>query len=103
MGGAITPLVIVARWQMPLEAVGEVLRHVTELRAASLAEPGCLGYEVFQSTDQPGTVLLLEHYRDEAALQAHRQSAHYRTLVADRILPLLTRRQVEILRAHAVA
>jgi quinol monooxygenase YgiN len=100
---AVTPIVVVARWQMPPDAVSEVLRHVGEVREATLAEPGCLGYEVFQGTAQHCELLLLEHYRDDAALQAHRESAHYRAWVVDRILPLLTRRQVEILRPHAVA
>jgi len=103
MNAVVTPIVIVARWQMSPEVVDEVLRHVAEVREATLAEPGCLGYEVFEATPQPGTVLLLEHYRDDASLQAHRESAHYRAVVVDRILPLLTRRQVEILRPHAAA
>lgn len=100
---ATSPLTVVARWKLPGEALGEVLAHVAELRQASLAEPGCLGYEVFQAVSTPGTVLLLEHYRDDAALQAHRESAHYRALVVERILPRLSERQVEILRAHTPA
>jgi quinol monooxygenase YgiN len=102
MTGAAAPVVVVARWQVRGDAPGdlltEVLGHVAALREASLAEPGCLGYEVFEALHGPGSLLLLEHYRDDAALEAHRQSAHYRALVADRILPLLAARQVEILR-----
>jgi quinol monooxygenase YgiN len=89
------PLVIVARWQVPDVSLGDVLTHVATLREASLGEEGCMGYEVFQA---PGTLLLLEHYRDDDALEVHRQSAHYQAIVVERILPLLVGRQVEILR-----
>ena len=106
MTGAPAPVVVVARWQVRGDVLGdtlggtlsEVLRHVAALREASLAEPGCLGYEVFEAVHGPGSLLLLEHYRDDAALEAHRQSPHYQAVVVDRILPLLAARQVEILR-----
>jgi quinol monooxygenase YgiN len=103
MSAPASALTVVARWKVPQAALGEVLAHVAALREASLAEPGCLGYEAFQAHSTPGTVLLLEHYRDDAALQAHRESAHYRALVVERILPRLSSRQVEILRAHVPA
>lgn len=96
-----TQITIVARWQPTAEAYEEVLAIIAELRPQSLAEPGCLGYEVFLSSDAPRTVLLLEHYRDADALEAHKQSAHYQALVVGRVLPLLAERKVEILRAHA--
>lgn len=100
---APAPVVVVARWHARGDGLGDVLALVARLRIASLAEPGCLGYEVFQGVDAPGTVLLLEHYRDDAALEAHRQSAHYRSLVLEGVLPLLSWRQVEILRPRAAA
>jgi quinol monooxygenase YgiN len=95
------PLVVVARWQVASEALGEVLAHVAQMRAATLEEPGCLGYDVFQSIDAPATLLLLERYRDDQALQAHRQSAHYTALVVERIVPRLEARQIEILQPRA--
>lgn len=99
------PLVVTARWQVAGEHLGEVLAHLAGLRQASLAEPGCLGYEVFRAADEAATtqLLLLERYRDDAALEAHRQSPHYQALVVGRILPLLAGRQVEILRPRDAA
>jgi quinol monooxygenase YgiN len=41
---------------------------------------------------------LIEHYRDDDALEAHLSSPHYQEIVAGRIRPLLTDRRVEILR-----
>ncbi|GJG96906.1 putative quinol monooxygenase [Cupriavidus pauculus] len=92
-------IVVIARWRMDEARVAEVLELVGALRKQSLAEPGCLGYEVFRNTDEPGSLLLLERYRDNAAIEAHRQAPHYRELVVERIIPLLSDRQVELLPA----
>lgn len=45
-----------------------------ELRTRSLdvkREPGCEQYEVFQSLDDPDSLVLLERWQDQAALDAH--------------------------------
>jgi quinol monooxygenase YgiN len=90
-------VVVIARWQTTEAALDEVLTHVAGLRAQSLAEPGCVGYEVFQSRTEPTTLMLVERYRDGAAAEAHRATPHFQDLVLERIVPLLTDRQVEIL------
>jgi quinol monooxygenase YgiN len=96
-------LIVVARWQTSAADLPQVLSLVDELRPKSLAEPGCLAYEVYQHVGTPGSLLLLERYRDAAALEAHKQSDHYQALVVGRVLPLLTGRQVEVLQAPAPA
>ncbi len=83
--------------------LGGVLALVAELRARSLEEPGCVSYEVLQSVDEPGAILLLERYRDGAALEAHRSTNHYRELVVERILPMLVDRKVELLQPRSSA
>ena len=96
-------LVTVARWEIAAHSLDAVLALVAELRRRSLEEPGCLGYDVFESIDPPGSALLLiERYRDAAALDAHRGASYYRELVFDRILPMLAARRVEILRPRDV-
>jgi quinol monooxygenase YgiN len=87
---------VVARWLPSEGEVAEVLRLVGELRAKSMLEPGCAGYEVYQTVELPRGVLLYERYRDAEALDAHRQSAHYQELLVGRILPLLAERKVEV-------
>ena len=98
---AAGPIVVVARWRMPTEVVPQVLALAAQMREHSLAEPGCQGYEAFQSVSTPGEVLLLERYADHAAIEAHRGTAHYQEIVVKRILPLLTGRQVQLLREDA--
>lgn len=91
-------IVVVAHWRTEANAVDEVLALVAPLREQTLAEPGCLGYEVFRDVGAPGALLLLERYADEAAIDAHRKAPHYQELVVRRILPLLSERKVELLR-----
>ncbi|MET0703680.1 MAG: putative quinol monooxygenase [Mycobacterium sp.] len=96
--GSPEPVVVVAHWKTSDASLAAVLAHVAALAPQSLAEPGCLGYEAFQALGDPTTLLLVEHYRDSAALDEHLNSAHYQELVVGQIRPLLTDRQVEFLR-----
>lgn len=47
----------------------------------SAEEEGCLLYSLHRATE-PQTYVFLERYRDEAALEAHRGTAHFKTLGA---------------------
>ena len=43
-------------------------------------EPGNLFYSLVKSRAEPNTYKVLEGYVDEAAIAAHRESAHYKAL-----------------------
>ena len=45
--------------------------------AASLQEPGVRRFDVLQEEGHPGHVVLNEVYVDQAAADAHKQTAHY--------------------------
>jgi (4S)-4-hydroxy-5-phosphonooxypentane-2,3-dione isomerase len=40
-------------------------------------EPGCLRFDVLQDSSDPNKFFFYEVYLDEAAVEAHRASAHY--------------------------
>ncbi len=42
-------------------------------------EPGNLRFDVIQQADDPKRFILYEVYRDEAGMEAHKQTAHYAT------------------------
>lgn len=46
--------------------------------AASRQEPGCLRFDILEEQDDPHTFVLVEIYQDESALEAHRQTDHFR-------------------------
>lgn len=43
----------------------------------SLLEPGVLGFDVLQHTENPAKFVLVEIYRDPAAAAAHKETTHY--------------------------
>lgn len=46
------------------------------LIAPTVAEPGCISYELFRSTEDPALWMLLEQWRSAADLDAHVGSPH---------------------------
>lgn len=83
MIGTIAELSIKAGMEADFEAValeleGEVARN----------EPGCRLYRLFKSPEEPGRYVFMEEYADQAAVDAHRASDHFRRLGA-RMGPLL--------------
>ena len=44
------------------------------------AEPGNLRYEYYQSLDDPETILLIDSWKDQAAIDAHHASAMMATI-----------------------
>jgi (4S)-4-hydroxy-5-phosphonooxypentane-2,3-dione isomerase len=54
----------------------EVIRHDAE--HSEKDEPGCLRFDVIQDKDDPNRFYFYEVYRDEAALEAHRQTPHFK-------------------------
>ena len=73
-----------------------VLSLLAELIAASAAEEGNLVYKIHQSRADENTLVLYEGYKDQAALAEHRNSAHFQTLVVEKIIPLLAEREIVI-------
>lgn len=51
----------------------DLMRSMVE---SSRAEPGCLRYDFYE--DGEGRFFMLEEYRDQAAVNAHRESVHYK-------------------------
>lgn len=48
-----------------------------DARGSVQNEPGCLRFDVLQDNSDPNTIHLYEVYRDEKAIEAHRQAPHY--------------------------
>jgi len=78
------------------EQVSELLRA---LATASRAEPGCVVYVPHRVEGEPDTVLIYEQYADQAALDAHRASEHFRRYAIQGLYQLLRERASENLSA----
>lgn len=66
----------------------------TEANAtASRQEPGILRFDVLADRADPGHVVLVEIYADEAAAAAHKETTHYATW-RDAVAPMMARPRV---------
>jgi quinol monooxygenase YgiN/quercetin dioxygenase-like cupin family protein len=54
----------------------EVKRELLTLTAPTRAEPGALGYDLYQSVDRPGRFMRIERWRDAQALEDHKATPH---------------------------
>jgi (4S)-4-hydroxy-5-phosphonooxypentane-2,3-dione isomerase len=80
--------------------------HIEELLlkmvdAVNHDEPACLTYRAARSIEEPDVFVLYEEYEDEAALLAHRETAHFRELIEGSIAPLLESRERWVLKPLA--
>ena len=63
------------------ENLDEVVAGLNELAAGSRAEEGCIGYDIFQNTIEPTSLIIVETWADDAALTAHQSTPHYTTIL----------------------
>lgn len=84
-------IVLVVTWKAHKGNEAEVARLFALLRAESRKEPGCRMYLVHRHLTDPTRFLIYEQYDDQAALDAHRASPHFRQYAA-RELPKLGER-----------
>jgi (4S)-4-hydroxy-5-phosphonooxypentane-2,3-dione isomerase len=56
--------------------------------SSSVREPGVARFDVIQETEDPTRFVLVEVYRDAAAVLAHKETAHYREW-RDAVAPLM--------------
>jgi len=78
------------------DKVSEILRN---LAIASRKEPGCVNYVPHHVDGDPETVLIYEQYRDQAAVEAHRASAHFEQYAVGGLYQLMKERDMETLDA----
>ena len=76
------------------DEVEAALRRMAPLVKAG--EPGCTLYHANRAAENPDLFLLYEHYTDQAALEAHRTTPHFKEIIEGVIVPLLDKREREL-------
>jgi len=74
----------------------EVAMIFTQLQTASRREPGCLMYIVHRHQNDPRHFFIYEQYRDQTALQAHRDSAHFQEFAVKALKDIGVRKQGDL-------
>lgn len=85
--------VLVAHWRARDGEADKIAELLPELVQACKREPGVITFIAHRSRTDPDEFLLYEQYRDEAAYLEHQTTAHFKTLVLERAVPLLAQRQ----------
>lgn len=75
MIGVVAELTILEGKQAEFEKIASELAQ-----AVNASEPGCLLYKLFKVREQSREYVFLEQYADQAAVDAHRASEHYKRL-----------------------
>ena len=70
-------IVIAGTLRIPTDKLQEALPHFEKVITASRAEPGCMLYSFSYDALEPGLIRVFEIYRDQAAVESHRASAHF--------------------------
>jgi len=70
-------VVLAVTWMAKIGRESEVAVIFEKLSAESRKEPGCLMYQVHKHKTDPRRFFIYEQYKDDAALEAHRASAHF--------------------------
>lgn len=75
-------ITIVARNIVKEGKRAEFLEAIRPLIEASRAEPGNIAYDLYEDTADCCAFCFIERWKDEAAVAAHNESAHFRTWMA---------------------
>lgn len=70
--------------------------HIRILQQHSRKEPGCVMYVGHQSIEDPRRFMFYEQYRDQAALEAHRNAPYFKQYVVDGLGPIMEQRSREL-------
>ena len=79
----------------------DIRTMLTSLTHASRLEPGCVSYIPHFIESDPSTVLIYEQYVDEAALEAHRNTPHFKEFAIAGLYQRMRERSLENLNAVA--
>jgi quinol monooxygenase YgiN len=69
-------VIVAGTVRVPPQNIAGLKPHMEAMLAASRAEDGCFEYSYAIDVADPGLIRVFEAWRDEAALQAHFQTAH---------------------------
>ena len=78
---------------------GEIQEALRALTEASRQEPGCVTYIPHTVDGDADTIVIYEQYRDAAAADAHRASAHFKKYAVGGLYQRMLERSVENLHA----
>jgi len=73
---------VIAKIPVQADKVDSFLAALQELTASVAQEPGAVLYTANRASSEPNTIVIMERYRDKAALDAHSSSPYLKAFFA---------------------
>ena len=70
-------VVLAVTWVAKVGQEAEVAEVLAKLTAEARKEPGCAMFQVHRHRTEPRRFFIYEQYKDDAALEAHRNTSHF--------------------------
>jgi quinol monooxygenase YgiN len=88
-------MIVLAAYYFGKPGTGDTVEENLRKMAVEVkkSEPGCAFYQASRSQENPDNFLLYEHYTDQEALEAHRTTPHFQSIIEGTIIPLLDKRE----------
>jgi quinol monooxygenase YgiN len=83
-------LKVVAKNYADPKHLDEILKLSRELVELTRGEPGCVSYGVYQDTEHPELLTMIEEWESREALETHLNSVHF-TRIVPQMGKLMTR------------
>ena len=88
-----TRLAFTVAWEVRDGAADQAASIIARFIPEARKEPGLELLMINRSKSNPSHFLFYEVFRDVAAFEAHQQTPHFRTMILEEALPLLSRRE----------
>lgn len=88
-------LILVVRVTITAGNEAAVIESFAKLQEETRREPGCITYAVQRSRENSRVFMIYEQYKDEAALEAHRNSPHFKQYATNGFYRFVEERRAE--------
>jgi quinol monooxygenase YgiN len=89
---------VIVKWKIKETETAGILKLLPVLAEETKKEAGNVHYAIYQSENDPNELILHERYIDADAQEIHRNSEHYQSIVAGKIIPHLEVREVYVVK-----
>src|SRR3972149_8731988 len=71
-------IIVAGTIRIPTDKLNEAREHMARVLPTSRTEPGCVLYSFAHDVLEPGLIRVFEMYRDQGALDSHRETDHFK-------------------------
>ena len=89
-------IVLAVLWKAKAGQEAEAERILRALTLEARKEPGCLMFQVHRHRERKGELFIYEQYKDDAALEFHRNTPHFKQLARTELPKVADRESGEL-------